>query len=88
MSWDYDPPDGTCESCGVDLDADPDGDHDKHHRQCWSCWRGDRAEPDEDWHEPRPPAGTPPESFIVALAGVRRELDELRRRLERLEGAA
>jgi hypothetical protein len=46
MGWDddYEEPDGTCESCGIDLDDDPDGDHDEHHRQCWACWRGDGAE--------------------------------------------
>jgi hypothetical protein len=43
VSWPdaYDEPDGTCESCGLDLDDDPRGDHDDHHRLCWACWRGD-----------------------------------------------
>lgn len=39
--YEYDEPNGFCESCGIDLDADPLGDHDEHHRLCWTCWRGD-----------------------------------------------
>jgi hypothetical protein len=40
----YEPPDGTCDSCGMDLDDDPRGDHEDFHRQCWRCWRGDLDE--------------------------------------------
>jgi hypothetical protein len=43
---DWDEPDGSCESCGIDLGNDPDGDHDSHHRLCWACWRGE--DPDDD----------------------------------------
>ena len=38
----YVEPDGTCHDCGIDLEDDPDGDHDEHHRQCWKCWRGEQ----------------------------------------------
>ena len=38
---DYDEPDGTCQECGMDLDEDPDGDHDERHRLCWACWRAE-----------------------------------------------
>ena len=40
----HDEPDGYCQDCGMDLDEDPLGDHDEHHRQCWRCWRAE----DED----------------------------------------
>ena len=40
---DRDEPDGYCKGCGLDLDADPLGDHDEHHRLCWACWRGENA---------------------------------------------
>ncbi len=40
--------DGTCETCGRDLDDDPDGGHDAWHSQCWRCWRGE----DDDDPEP------------------------------------
>lgn len=43
----YDPPDGFCESCGMDLDEDPLGDHDEHHRWCWRCWRAEDNESQE-----------------------------------------
>ena len=52
MSWaEYDEPDGTCESCGVDLAADPEGDHDDH-RLCWACWRGDDQDDERLEDEP------------------------------------
>jgi hypothetical protein len=45
-----DEPDGSCEACGQDLAADPEGDHDLDtHRLCWRCWRGE--EPEEEAEE-------------------------------------
>lgn len=45
----YIDPEGYCESCGLDLDEDPLGDHDEHHRLCWRCWRGeDDADREDD----------------------------------------
>ena len=40
---------GTCQDCGLDLSADPDGDHGDHHRLCWDCFRaaGTRVPTDE-----------------------------------------
>jgi hypothetical protein len=46
-AYDYEEPDGTCHDCGQDLDSDPLGDHDDHHRQCWACWRGIEQPDDE-----------------------------------------
>jgi hypothetical protein len=37
--------DRDCRECGLDLDADPDGDHDESHRVCWSCWHEQNPEP-------------------------------------------
>jgi hypothetical protein len=71
-----DEPDGTCETCGLDLANDPDGDHDDHHRQCWRCWRGEPNEPDEP---------DPSSRFVAAFALLHEELAELRARLEALE---
>ena len=31
--------DGTCQDCGLSLDADPEGNHEAWHSQCWRCWR-------------------------------------------------
>jgi hypothetical protein len=31
--------------CGLDLGADPDGDHDAGHELCWSCWHEQKPEP-------------------------------------------
>jgi hypothetical protein len=87
MSWDdYSDRGESCADCGDEVEA-------AHHAYCPACYRKQMGwdqtdEPEPDWHEPGPPAGTPPESFIVALTDVRRELEELRGRLERLEGAA
>jgi hypothetical protein len=88
MSYDdeYDEPDGTCHDCGVDLGADPDGDHDDSHRQCWACWRGEWRFPDTDsggshgpepWRERRPAPGTPPKSVVVGLAALRAQVATL-----------
>jgi hypothetical protein len=54
----YSQPDGYCESCGVDLAADPDGDHDEHHRTRWRCWREDNGPTAErqTWQRPNPEA--------------------------------
>jgi hypothetical protein len=76
MSYDeYTEPDGYCEDCGQDLDEDPGGEHDPTHRRCWACWRKDQGLPEQPWRQPRPAPGTPPTSFVVGLAQVRRELD-------------
>lgn len=40
---DWEEPDGYCADCGIDLDTDPQGDHDETHRLCWRCWRGETA---------------------------------------------
>jgi hypothetical protein len=39
--------DDCCRECGLDLAADPDGEHDEGHRLCWSCWheQKQKAEP-------------------------------------------
>jgi hypothetical protein len=55
---------------------------------CWSCWRAENGDGGDSWHEEKPPAGVPNESVIVAIHDLRRELEELRRRVEWLEGAA
>jgi hypothetical protein len=39
--------DGTCEGCGMDLDADPLGAHDAWHSLCWRCYRGQNDDDDE-----------------------------------------
>jgi hypothetical protein len=81
----YDEPDGTCEECGIDLDDDADGDHDEHHRRCWSCWPGDQDNP-QKWRESRPAAGKPSESVIVGLVELRRQLRALEDRIQEIEG--
>ena len=90
--------DGSCQECGAetaeewhavcpDCFAEQQGWRTTDSRTFLETDSGASPDP-QPWREPRPPAGTPPESFVVALSDVRRELAELRRRLERLEGAA
>jgi hypothetical protein len=76
--------DGTCQECGEELEPDQP----EFHRLCWSCWRAENGDGGDSWHEEKPPAGVPNESVIVAIHDLRRELEELRRRVEWLEGAA
>jgi hypothetical protein len=33
-----------CSECGLDLAADPGGDHGEMHRLCWSCWAEQKPE--------------------------------------------
>ncbi len=72
----HDEPDGYCQDCGMDLDEDPLGDHDEHHRQCWRCWRGDSG-------------GKPPEiEPTIAdhrFARLLERVGDLERRVEHLE---
>lgn len=71
----YEEPDGYCQNCGIDLDADPGGDHDETHRMCWGCWRAENS-----------PAPEP--QLTVADRRFERLLErmhELERRVERLE---
>lgn len=87
MSWsdDYDEPDGTCEDCGLDLSADPGGDHDDNHRQCWKCWRKAQGFPEQPWRRPQPAPDEPPVSFVEGLSRVREELRAVQARVARLE---
>jgi hypothetical protein len=74
VTWDE--PDGTCVDCGAETEQD-------HHWRCPSCYRKHQGwdtrgdEPDEPRRDRRPPAGTPPESFVAGLADVRRQLADL-----------
>lgn len=68
---------GECQSCGAAT------------AEAWHAYCSDCYAEQNGWKRPaRPEPGTDPPSFVVALTDVRRELAELRRRLERLEGAA
>jgi hypothetical protein len=70
---------GDCAECGEPVEQE-------HHVLCPDCYREQQG-----WRprrEERPAATSRPESFVVAIATLRRELAELRARVERLEGAA
>jgi hypothetical protein len=66
---------GACNECGDPVERE-------HHAYCPSCYREQQG-----WSGPRPPAGQPPESFVVALYQVRRQLAELERRVVDVEAA-
>ena len=69
---------GDCAECGEPVEQ-------AHHALCMACFReqqGWRPRPED-----RPPAGSRPESFVAAVVELRRELGELRRRIERIEAA-
>jgi hypothetical protein len=85
MSWEE--PDGSCEDCGLDLDQDPRGDHEDWHRYCWECWNGGDDE-DDYRREERLPPGTVNQTALGAVIDLRRDLEDLCRRVENLERIA
>lgn len=64
--------DGYCQICGVELIADPEGDHRAGHTLCWACWRERNA-----------PAPAP--DLARRVAELEEALDDLDGRLGSIE---